>query len=255
MSDEYESQKLDALFGSSPAKQDAPEAKLPQQDDTATEEAPAKVSAEEQEPNADPKPSVSLEELLQSQEKTNKRLQDTQKYANERNQKYLDAVEKLHEAGLIDDEELKDARKSTAKAEPNEVQEASQDFLGRWNSVKEVLADQGYEPDEVLMSFDTLFGKDPSIIKEFIETPAEKRVKYVLDKGKEGLPLYKAMKQYGSLPAAVAALQKQAMEAVESKMSDEKQTSVQKPKPRIDGGGAGSKAPEYTSQSITNLMS
>lgn len=263
MSDEYQAKGLDALFTASPSKTAAVAEAHPQE--TETQET-VKVDNQETdvETKADPKAAekgdedttVDTGKLLEDYEKTNKRLKDSQKWGNEAHQKFLKAQEKLLELGEITQEEFNEAKKA-APTTNNDLQAHADEFSKRYQVVKDFLVDSGENPDELVAAFDAIFGNDPATRQEFVTVPPEKKVKYVLDKGREGLEFYHAIKKYGTISAALTAIKQDAAKDTSKtvRKSDTTQDeNTQKPRVRLSEGGATVTANTYSQRPLTQLM-
>lgn len=254
MSDEYQAQSLDVLFDSSQATQPVEqETELPQEETSSDE---VQETTKEETPK---QPDVAeLEERLKKMEQRHK---DTQKWANEAHQAKLKLMEKLHELGEATDEELAEVRKQTPGTQ-DEMASHVNEFFTRYNIVKEYIRErEGFDPDELVEAFKTMYGNDQAVMQEFAMTPADKKVVYVLDKGREVSELHKAVKEHGgSMASALKAIKaKAAEEALASltlKSTKKTETSDEnsiKAKPRIYGSG-GVTEQEYQPKSINQLL-
>lgn len=253
MSEEYNPESLDDMFEASPATQEAVKQEPPQPEEGSTEATKPTEAA--------PEAPAEGNELTEALSRTEQRLKDTQKWGNEAHQKFLKAQERLHELGEITDEEMAEVRK-TVPGTQDEMKVHVDEFYTRYNIVKEFIKDKdGSDPDELVEAFKGVYGSDQQAMLEFAKIPAEKKVNYVLERGREVLDLHKGVKQYGSVAAALAEIRKQAaaaalesVETAKSKKANDSDEETVKAKPRLPQGAGATAEQQYKPQSLTELL-
>jgi len=254
MSDENKAPSLSELFDSSLQTEDAVT-----EDQTSEDEA---LDTDEASDDTDtkevPEKEEDLDKVLSEQEKLNERFKETQKWGNKAHQNYIKSLEKLHAVGEITDEELEKAKKEGIATEQNDMQAHSKEFWEQYGAVKDFLVDNGQNPDELVESFMGVCGRDQNILNEFMTLPANKKVKFVLEQGRDVLELHQNLKKYGSYGATLKAIKKAAVDeylkgAPAPTKQDDADNSVKK-RPRIASGGADVETQVITQPSLTQLM-
>lgn len=213
---------LDGAF-ESPAVMPEAEATKPEQT-----ESEAKPAEQEQTTPAEPEAEKTPEEASapEATEEVDweKRFKDTQKYANEVNQKAIAAnkmLDKMLEDGIIDQEQY-DAAKVAAEADTNNHHNTTIDnFNAAYPQIKSYLEAQGETPDDYVAAFDKMALFEPEVMQELYSLPPDKQVPFILAKGKEMLPVMQTYQEAGSLSKMLEAARTAAVEEFKAQQKAE----------------------------------
>jgi Mn-dependent DtxR family transcriptional regulator len=220
---------LDGVFNSQTA---APEAEAPKPEQESPEATVAEQEQTKSEPKADKTPKEASAPEATEDVDWEKRFKDTQKYANEVNQKAVAAnkmLDKMLAEGVITQEQYDDA-KVAVESKGNEQHESTiNNFNTAYPQIKSYLEAQGETPDEYVQAFDRMALLEPEVMQELYSLPPEKQVSFIIAKGKELLPVMKTYQEAGSLSKMLTAARKEAVEEYKAQLK----TQGSEGKPRV----------------------
>lgn len=261
MRDTPQPKSLDALFVEAKT---APATDHPQAKDSSAEDNQARPQPKDQpnaastEDNGKSNESQAKEETAEEKlAKAEKRLKDTQEWGNKQRREALEAKKKLQESGLLDPEEETELA-ALAKEVEDPLTQAMSDFWARYTPVSEFLKATGENPDDAIEAFKLVANGNKPLMEEFVQLKPEERVPWVLNKGRENLTLYTAMKEHGSLDKAITAIRQKAEQEAIERLKQQAGVAAepgraQKPAPRLSGSNLPSGG-EYSRKSLGELF-
>ena len=209
----------DDLFA--PSLYEQADAEAPLEDNIKQEDEAEQVESDETEEVSEEKGGSEEDVKFKALEK---RLEDSRKWGNDNNQKLVSVLKKLEDGNLVDSETL-DALRETAdiKVEEegvNPFQAIGEQIAHEVKVVSPLLAKEGEKPEEYLKAFSELAVADPALQQELLETPADERTRFVLEKGKDLHSTWEFVKGKTSMLQAVTDALSQKDTDIESMKKD-----------------------------------
>ena len=197
-----------------------------------------------------------------------KQLKDTREYATQVNQKAQNIIQKFEAGEDLSVEEIQELKSSMKNPEPeaNEMAEIVSAVGQQLPLAMQILKDNTDTTDEQLQAavsaFDTFAASDPTIVKELIAQDPAARASYVLKRGKELVAAHEAVKEHGSLVAALTNKSSMDEESIRSEIEAEIKAKyeekyknyvspMKKGKPKIGGSAPSTSTKSDESESIS----
>lgn len=147
--------------------------------------------------------------------KLKKRLEDTQKWGQEANQKLKALMKKMANGEKLTQEELDKLSAEAGETSEDQIRTILPQLNKDLQVVAQAMKRQGKKQDELqvaLDAFDNMGWADPSVRSELMALPADERAAYVLEKGTELAEVYSVVKADGSALTSLKRLVKQTSE-------------------------------------------